>query len=161
MGVNDILRIGDKIKKYRKEKGYSQKEFASIVGIPYTTYSNYENNNREPNKTQIEKIVSALEIKIADLMGIPDNFDQTEYDFQKACEWVEDAEVEVIPPNEDDGLQQYILSLSDGNGGEIASCRMDQADIIHMVQECRKLAEADIDELTIKHIQMEIIKNKW
>ncbi|MEZ3426434.1 MAG: helix-turn-helix domain-containing protein [Lachnospiraceae bacterium] len=83
MGVNEIIRIGDKIKKYRREKGYSQKEFANLVEIPYTTYSNYENNNREPNKKQIDKIVEALEIKVADLMGISDYLDEVESDIKR------------------------------------------------------------------------------
>lgn len=55
MGINEFIQIGKQIKKLRIEKGYTQKEMSKITGIPYSTYSNYENNNREPNAEQLKK----------------------------------------------------------------------------------------------------------
>ena len=49
MGVNDIIKVGSNIKKIRKDKKMSQKDMAKILNIPCSTYSNYENNNREPS----------------------------------------------------------------------------------------------------------------
>ena len=46
MGINEYIKIGNRIRQLRLEKGYSQKEMAALAGISYTTYSNYENNNR-------------------------------------------------------------------------------------------------------------------
>ena len=60
MGINEYIKIGNRIRQLRLEKGYSQKEMAALAGISYTTYSNYENNNREPSMKQIEKIATAL-----------------------------------------------------------------------------------------------------
>ena len=77
MGINEIIQIGSRIKMMRKARGISQKEMSKICDIPVTTYSNYENNNREPNITQLEKIANALEVSLTDLLGInhlsPDN----------------------------------------------------------------------------------------
>ena len=56
MGVNEFVQIGTKIKRARKNKGYSQKQMAQLCEMPYSTYSNYENNNREPGTEQLEKI---------------------------------------------------------------------------------------------------------
>jgi len=78
MGINEIVQIGTRLKQLRVQKGYKQKELAKKAGISYTTYSNYENNNREPNKNQLEKIANALEIKVADLMGISAYLDDVE-----------------------------------------------------------------------------------
>ena len=50
MGVNEFIKIGDKIKEIRKLRGLTQRDVAKKLNIPYSTYSNYENNNREPNK---------------------------------------------------------------------------------------------------------------
>lgn len=75
MGINEYIKIGNRIKKLRIEKGYSQKEMASICGISYSTYSNYENNNREPSMKQIEKIAHALNITTDELLCYNKNID--------------------------------------------------------------------------------------
>jgi len=75
MGINEYIKIGKKIKKLRKEKGYSQKQMAKLCGIAYSTYSNYENDNREPSMKQIEKIASVLEISTAELLDFQQNLD--------------------------------------------------------------------------------------
>jgi transcriptional regulator with XRE-family HTH domain len=70
MGINQIIQIGSRIKMMRKSKGISQKEMASLCDIPVTTYSNYENNNREPSVDNLEKIANTLEVPLVDLLGI-------------------------------------------------------------------------------------------
>ncbi|TCS78349.1 transcriptional regulator with XRE-family HTH domain [Muricomes intestini] len=56
MGLNDIFKIGDRIKELRKDKGMSAKETAKELNIKYPTYSNYENNNRTPDYKTLVKI---------------------------------------------------------------------------------------------------------
>ncbi|MDD6070111.1 MAG: helix-turn-helix transcriptional regulator [Clostridiales bacterium] len=70
MGINQIIQIGTRIKMLRKSKGISQREMANLCDIPVTTYSNYENNNREPSVDNLEKIANTLEVPLADLLGI-------------------------------------------------------------------------------------------
>ncbi len=70
MGINEIIQVGNRIRKFRSEKGMTQKEMSELTGIPYSTYSNYENNNREPSIEQLGKIADALDISIAELMGL-------------------------------------------------------------------------------------------
>ena len=46
MGNKDLgiyLNIGKKIKDIRKQRGFTQKDFAQLLRIPVTTYANYEN----------------------------------------------------------------------------------------------------------------------
>lgn len=74
MGINEYVKIGNRIRELRIEKGYTQKEMAELAGISYTTYSNYENNNREPSMKQIEKIAMALEMTTDDLLGYTHKF---------------------------------------------------------------------------------------
>lgn len=90
MGINEVIQVGNQIRKYRLEKGLSQKATAALARIPYSTYSNYENNNREPSLEQLEKIATALEIPIWKLLGISkqdallaynsDGYNYTRYD---------------------------------------------------------------------------------
>ncbi len=62
MGINDIIKIGTQIKTLRKAIGISQKDFAKKLNIPISTYSNYENNNREPDSETLIKIATALNV---------------------------------------------------------------------------------------------------
>lgn len=71
MGINEYIKIGKRIRELRQNKGYTQKEMALKCGIAYSTYSNYENNNREPGLAQIEKIAKALEITTDELLSNP------------------------------------------------------------------------------------------
>ena len=64
MGVNEIIQIGNTIRALRTQKGYTQKQMSELTGIPYSTYSNYENNNREPNKEQLQKIADVLNVSL-------------------------------------------------------------------------------------------------
>ncbi len=70
MGVNELVQIGTRIKELRLKRGLKQKELADKVQIPYSTFANYENNKREPNQEQIEKIAEALGVTSYNLLGI-------------------------------------------------------------------------------------------
>lgn len=69
MGINEFVQIGNLIKKLRIEKGLTQKGLAELANIPYSTYSNYENNNREPNAEQLTKIATALDVSAPELLA--------------------------------------------------------------------------------------------
>lgn len=70
MGINEIIKVGNNIKKFRKEKNISQKDMAKMLNMPPSTYSNYENNNREPNAATLKRIADILNISVNDLLSI-------------------------------------------------------------------------------------------
>ena len=70
MGINEIIKVGNNIKRIRKQKNISQKDMAKKLNMPYSTYSNYENNNREPNAATLRKIADILNVDISDLLNI-------------------------------------------------------------------------------------------
>ena len=55
-----------RIKELREAKGISMKEAARLLGMPYTTYVNYEKGLREPT--------SEILIQIADFFGVSIDF---------------------------------------------------------------------------------------
>lgn len=65
----DGLTIGENIKKYRKAKGFTQKELAESVGVAAITIQQYERNVREPKMDTVVRIAQALGISVADLYG--------------------------------------------------------------------------------------------
>jgi transcriptional regulator with XRE-family HTH domain len=65
------MKIGDNIKKIRKEKGISQKSLAKMLdNMPVSTLANYENNYRIPDIKTVAKIANILQVDINDLIGI-------------------------------------------------------------------------------------------
>lgn len=59
MGINQYIKIGSKIKKARISKGIRQKDMAEKLGLSISTYSNYENNYREPKLDIVERYVKS------------------------------------------------------------------------------------------------------
>lgn len=69
MGLNEIIKIGDKIKAYRKENNLTQAEMAQKLEIPRSTYAHYENNTREPSMETLKKITEIFDISLETLVG--------------------------------------------------------------------------------------------
>ena len=70
MSLNDYIKIGEKIRALREAKGISQKEMAEdILGIPRSTYSNYENDNRVPDNNLLGTIADNLGVNVNELIN--------------------------------------------------------------------------------------------
>ena len=76
MGINEIIKVGNNIKRFRKEKNIAQKDMAKMLNMPSSTYSNYENNNREPNAATLKKIADILDISVIDLLTVQSSNDE-------------------------------------------------------------------------------------
>ena len=61
-------RIGQNVRRYRLEKGWSQEEFAFESGIHQTYVSGIETGARNPTATVIQKIAEALGVPPAALL---------------------------------------------------------------------------------------------
>lgn len=66
------MKLGERIQKLRKEKGYSQESFAKVLGIGRSTLANYEQCKRDPTYEMIELIADKLNTTPAYLMGWAD-----------------------------------------------------------------------------------------
>ena len=64
------LLFGDKIKKIREERGYTQKYVADMLHINYSTYSRYENNSRLPDVDTIDDIANFFQVPFESLYQI-------------------------------------------------------------------------------------------
>ncbi|MDD4414658.1 MAG: helix-turn-helix transcriptional regulator [Oscillospiraceae bacterium] len=67
------MTLGDRLIEARTGKGYSQKEFAAILGISPTRYNYWEKNKAEPNISYILKICVLLEVSGDWLLGLSKN----------------------------------------------------------------------------------------
>lgn len=63
------MSFQEQLRYYREKAGYkSAKEFAALLGVPYTTYVAYENKGREPRYATLRKISFLLEVSIDTLL---------------------------------------------------------------------------------------------
>ncbi len=69
MGINQYIKIGTRIKEARLAKQIPQKEMAKRLSLSVSTYSNYENNYREPKLDLIHRICDELGISLDELLG--------------------------------------------------------------------------------------------
>lgn len=59
---------------YREKAGYkTAKDFSIALGIPYNTYTAYENQKREPKLDTLIKIANLLNVSLDDLLGRSQN----------------------------------------------------------------------------------------
>lgn len=56
------MSIGQNIKKYRKEKGYTQRELADLIGVSTQSISKWETDTGAPDISLVVPLASALEI---------------------------------------------------------------------------------------------------
>ena len=54
----------NRLKLLREQKGLNMREAARLIGIPYTTYVNYEKGEREPNSETLIKLADFFETTI-------------------------------------------------------------------------------------------------
>lgn len=62
----------NRLKELRQRCGLSMKEAAEKIGIPYTTYVNYEKSLREPNSEMLLKLAAFFGVTIDYLLGRTD-----------------------------------------------------------------------------------------
>ena len=61
--------ISDNIRYLRNLRKYTQKEFASLLGVAQTTVANYENGLRIPDAQKLQKIADIFEVSLDYLLG--------------------------------------------------------------------------------------------
>ncbi|MBL7789853.1 MAG: helix-turn-helix transcriptional regulator [Chitinophagales bacterium] len=62
--------LGQKIKRLRTEKGISQISFSEMIGIENSNLSRIESGRTNPTYTTLNKIATALEISLSDLVSV-------------------------------------------------------------------------------------------
>lgn len=63
-----IMKIGDKIMSLRKERGYSQEELASLIGVSRQSVSKWELNDSVPDLDKIVRISDLFDISTDELI---------------------------------------------------------------------------------------------
>ena len=83
-----IMSIGQNIKKYRKEKGYTQRELADLIGVSVQAISKWETDSGAPDISQVVPLASALDISTDALFDYehytkPEDFEELRKDYHR------------------------------------------------------------------------------
>ncbi len=66
--MSDLPKIvGERIRNFRKEKGFSQEELANIANLHATYIGQLERGEKNATLESIEKVANALEVSLEDL----------------------------------------------------------------------------------------------
>lgn len=83
--AEQLKSFGKRIASLRKQKGYSQEEFAEATGKMINTISNIERGLADPKFTTLNAIANTLHVNISDLFyDIPPHVQNTLSDTAKA-----------------------------------------------------------------------------
>ena len=73
--------IGNRIRKYRENRGLSQKELAELIGVSNSRVSNWEQGINRPDADIIANICTALNVSPSELLDVrlaPDELNDQE-----------------------------------------------------------------------------------
>lgn len=68
------MQVGQKIKKVREIRNYTQEYVATKLGITQESYSKIEANKTQVSTQRLEKIADILDINMLDLLAFDDKF---------------------------------------------------------------------------------------
>ena len=61
------------LRKFRKDKGYSQQKLAKILGYGYTAIANYESGRNEPSLDVLIVLAETHGVTVDELLGVEQN----------------------------------------------------------------------------------------
>ena len=70
--------FGNRLKKLRTEKGYTQKELALLLGVSPSTVGMYEQGRREPENAVLAEMCRLLDTTADYLIGFPQDNEEQE-----------------------------------------------------------------------------------
>ncbi len=76
------MELNEKLKKYRKEAGLSQEELANKIYVSRTLITKYESGTVFPTQENLEKIATALNVNIEDLLSDKEKNEIVEKSYQ-------------------------------------------------------------------------------
>lgn len=67
------MNIADRIKKYRNDRHYTQKELAGLLNVKPTTVSGWELGRNTPSIEMIKKLADIFDVSFDNMAGVSDD----------------------------------------------------------------------------------------
>lgn len=109
---NRLQILAENLERIRKEKGYSRKTLANVLGITEISYSAYERALREPDLSKIFALANYLKVSVTELVGeaeeSPDNIRHFKKEFFRATRLANLAGCQ-LDPTPDGGIALTLI----------------------------------------------------
>ncbi len=170
MGVNEYIHVGQNIKTARIARGISQREMASLMGLPVSTYANYEADRREMSAGLIALAALTLDVSLSALVGdqgcnvdprklvddvtlkrASENREKFGYgEYTRICVSEEESEPTVEPaaPSGFTNEERLILAYFDELNDEGKALMLDYAELLYSSDKYKKRTCSDVEEKT-------------
>lgn len=63
----------DRLQQLQRDKGYTNRYIANLIGVNENTVSRWANGNRQPGSLSLNQLAAVLEVTLDYLMGISDD----------------------------------------------------------------------------------------
>lgn len=63
------MTLGEKLKKARINKNFTQEYLAEMLNVSQKTYSNFENDKSKPGFSQVEEMAKVLDMSVLDFLS--------------------------------------------------------------------------------------------
>ena len=148
----NIVLIGDNIRKYRKEKGFTQKDLAKKLGVSQQMIGQYE-NNKNPKIETVERIAIALNISLSQLL--PDELvsEIKDQEFIKACEYLEEANFTIEQDEKD--IERGVYQICHPDYGTVTVETRDY--ILNLIQRIVKDSISIQENYIVKRLEIELL----
>lgn len=86
--ISDYLRVGEKIKHIRREKGMTLEQFGNLFNSHKNVVSSWENGNHIPSSNKLKKIANSVGMSVIELLNtnLPDTNPLEEYSTNELIE---------------------------------------------------------------------------
>ncbi len=64
---NELIKLGERIRKLRNDRGYSQESFANEAGLARSFFGCIERGEKNVSAINLIKIATALKLQVGDL----------------------------------------------------------------------------------------------
>ena len=109
----------DNLRKYRKQKGLSQADFAKMLGIAQNSYSRYENGSRQPDVDMLNKMADILGVSVDMILGRGDNAEAPD---KQPPSFGRPIQIKYEPEYENEVFLPIVASLRCGFGSSGEPC---------------------------------------
>ena len=132
------MKIGEKIKKIRKENGWSQEAISSSAGCSQSTIASIEKDNMNPSEKSVRALADALETYYDDLIeGTDWKSDDKKNDRTSYAISISEVKVSIDDKGRWD-YQNYYYPIKDGDDKENKFSPISGHALIYQCEDCKR-----------------------
>lgn len=143
---------GNRIRQFRLEKGYSQKELAKLLDVTSRTISRWEKNSNQPNPDELDKIAKLIGVSVDEIESDNDVSGNSNESTQTVLERISDSVDNLVTGQE--SINESIVAereeFRERQGELIQELRAQNSELMKKLEETK----------TTEELQREILRQK-